>query len=448
MKKHLLCQLQLSNYDTNGNWILECDSGFQMVMGRIREFLKLNPELFIDVIGPKLSTVITHPQKIVPDLFDSGRVKWIEIDIIPNALVTRFDFNFSQIHEALKFQGTAKNLEYDAVYINDPMQLRNYRVLFFTQAQKMPKFYVHSHFIDNPESPKFPRETSLWMGQIEAATFADYNFWQCESSMNIFFDSMDRFSRGEHVDMIKAKSAPWDDGYSSTEMNIPSNMNNVRFDVEILKKWKQEDKVIVFVPNRIGGRGRSSDYTNCGHFMFDILPQLKNFGVEPHKDYVVLAGNPSQKFSNQELEDECGKNGYVSLVPDTFTRDEFKLIAKYADLGIGIYNVDSFGGTVSRELIELGCRPIWIDCYEYSRMAREVMNVDPECGRQLGLDKLGKKDLSDLPEYTAKMIMNNKASNLFRNNPISVLQNIVRKRCSYESTTPQAMKIMNLLPNY
>lgn len=94
---NLLIQLQLSNYDKKGRWILECDSGYQMCIGRVRHLLKLKPDIVIDILGPKRDTLITQPEFISPDIFTNVNVNWIEIDLIPNAVITRFDFDFDNI---------------------------------------------------------------------------------------------------------------------------------------------------------------------------------------------------------------------------------------------------------------------------------------------------------------------------------------------------------------
>ena len=450
--KRLLVQTQLSNYDTKGKFILECDSGWQMVMGRVREMLKLNPDLQVDVMGPKLfdsidesyCQVITMPKEVNPDLDwrylyayvdptveNRGRLNYIQHEIIPNALATRYDFNFELLGKLIGLHNHKKHpeLKYDAVYINDPMHLRNFKALFMLKAGYTPKFFVHSHFIDNPECPKFPTEASLWLGQCEAAIKADFNFWQCESAMNVFFESMGKQFQPSIVDAVRAKSMPWDDGYSSEEINLPPNMKNVRFDVKLFEQWRALGKRIIFVPNRIGGRGRSSDYTNCGKFMFDILPELR----KRRDDFVVLAGNPSQKFFNHELEAECGPNGYVSLVPDAFNRDEFKLVARNSSIAVGLYDQDSYGGTVARECIDLGCSPLWIDKYEYSSIAR-------------GYPFLAKPDFSDLVDKASFML------EVFKSGDARgaarwqrLLRDEVLKRCSYEATTPPAMEKMGLL---
>jgi len=424
----LLIQTQLSNYDTSGRFILEADSGWQMTMGRVRQMLKLVPDLSIDIMGPSESQLITAPQKLNADLFQQyeGRLRYVPHHILPNALATRFDFDFNGVSRALDLN---VNNKYDCVYVNDPMQLRNLKVLFHLKGGYQPKFFVHSHFIDNPECPKFPTDASLWLGQCEAAMRADYNFWQCESSMNVFFDSFSRFFNNDSLALVKAKSSPWDDGYSSEEINSRIDVKNCRFDLNDFKQLTA-GKVIIFVPNRIGGKGRSSDYTNCGKFMFEILPALRRL----RQDFVVIAGNPNQKFSNQELVETCGKNGYLSLVPDALTRDEFKLVVKNSDIAVGLYDQDSYGGTVARECVDLGCLPLWIDNYEYSAIAKDA-----------AYDMLAKPDFSDIVDTTDRLIDTARSLGSYKSKFVEKIRKVVRTRCSYEETTTFALEKMGLL---
>lgn len=427
----LLCQLQLSNYDTKGTWLLECDSGYQMVLNRIRELIKLDSELQVDVIGPHLSQIRDSPRVINPDIFSTGRVNYIETKILPNAAATRYDFNFDSLSDSLALFAHKKNehLRYDAVYVNDPMLLRHYRALFHLKAGYLPKFFVHSHFIDNPECPKFPTEISLWLGQCEAAIKADFNFWQCESAMNVFFDSMSRFFHKKHVDLVRVKSLPWDDGYSIEEITQKPRMDAVRFDIGEFERLTSGKKII-FVPNRIGGMGRSSDYTNCGHFMFDILPKLR----KQRDDYVVIAGNPSQKFFNHELVQMCGENGYISVVQDALNRDEYKYIVARSHIAVGLYTEDTYGGTAARECIELGCLPVWTNCNEYKSIADLV-------GKNSRF--LCKEDLSDLVNVICRAL-----DFKDRESAVHAYQNVVRKRCSFESTTTKIYQIMkNVVEN-
>lgn len=445
----LLIQTQLSNYDAKGKFILECDSGWQMVMGRVREMLKLNPDLQVDVMGPIVykdyeeNQVITAPDVVNPDLEwnflyayvdptkeKRGRLNYIQHPIMPNALATRYDMDMKMLPKVIGLHNHKQHPEfkYDAVYINDPMHLRNFKAMFHLYAGYQPKFFVHSHFIDDPSCPKFPTDASLWLGQCEAAIKADFNFWQCQSSLDIFQREMSKLFQPELVDTVMQKSAPWDDGYSVSEMSIPVKESNLRFDPkDVLRAF--EGRVVVFVPNRIGGRGRSSDYTNCGKFMFEILPELR----KRRQDFVVVAGNPSQKFSNQELLQECADNGFINLVPDSLNRDEFRWVAAHSDVVVGLYDQDSYGGTASRECIELGCVPLWIDNYEYSTIAK-LANWPYIAPPKFGLEFVM------LADALFELVKNNKHV-LW----LPQLQQAVRERCSYEMTTPAAMRTMGLL---
>jgi hypothetical protein len=430
--KRVLVQTQLSNYDTKGRFILEADSGWQMCMGRIREMMKVVPDLFVDVMGPiaagPLSQVVTQPKEVNPDLPWGFQLNYIPHYIEPNALATRYDFNFRDIAHRLNLTSFEPLRKYDTVYINDPMHLRNFQALFHLKGGHRPRFVVHSHFIDNPECPKFPIDASLWFGQMEAALKADWNFWQCESSLKTFINSSRNWLTEEHVQTIIDKSEPWDDGYSVAEIRSSINMDNVRFDVRRLKEIA-DNNVVVFVPNRIGGAGRSSDYTNCGKFMFDFLPNLRE---RRHDGFVVIAGNPSQKFSNNELSELCGSNGYISLVPDAFNRDEFKLIASLSDIAVGLYDQDTYGGTAARECIEQGCVPLWIDNYEYSTIAKLA-----------NWPYVARNDMKDLVIMADALI--ELCSKGLHKGWIPKLQHVVRERCSYEATTKVALTGLGLL---
>lgn len=424
-KKRLLIQLQLSNYDSNKKFVLECDSGWQMMSGRILEMLKHNDELVIDVICPLDSQVKTKPEELIMHFEQSfvDRINFLKTSLIANALVTRYDFNFSEIESLIKPNAT----EYTHVYMNDPMLLRHYKSLFYLAFKHKPKFVTHSHFIDNPENPKVPTEVSYWHGQVEAALKSDYNFWQCESSMNVFFESMSKQYSRELVEQVKNKSEPWDDGYSTTEINEPIDYNNLRFRIP-------EDKIVVFVPNRVGGMGRSFDYTNAGKFLFEIVNEVYN---EREKDFIVLAGNPSQKFSNDELDNMC--KPYLKLIPDTPTRNEYRYIARRSHINVGLYDNDSYGGTAWRECIDLGCMPLSIRMYEYKAILEKI-NYEWICKEDFSDIKRRMHELINFSKQYSKVIDD---TVVFEND--FGLRKEILERCSYEHTTKNKMKKIGLL---
>jgi len=442
--KRLLIQTQLSNFNDKYKSVLECDSGWQMVMGRVREMLKLNPDLHIDVMGPDMDEgheqCVTHPYDVNPDLWDAHayryglggveRLRYLGCKVLPNALVTRYDFDWPRVTQSLDV-GMHKldpSIRYDAVYMNDPMHLRNFKAMFHVIGGYQPKFYVHSHFVDLPTVPKFPKEASLWLGQCEATIRADHNFWQCDSAMNQFFNEMGDWFMPRIVEEVRSKSTPWDDGYSATEITSPIDNSNMRFTVD---EWQQKthNKVVLFFPNRISPS--SGDYTNGMKFMFELLPEIR----KQAQDFVVVCGNPNFKFINEELLQRCGKDGYVKLHDHTLNRDEFKFVARNSHVALGLYDKDTYGGTAARECVELGCMPLWLENFEYSSLAREAL---------VGHHALTPANFSTFVQDTVNLIKAVRHDDIHEAR--ERLKKTIRRRCSYEMTTPAAMKIMGLLP--
>ena len=166
--------------------------------------------------------------------------------------------------------------------------------------------------------------------------------------------------------------------------------------------------------------------------MFEVLPKLHAI----RDDFVVIAGNPSQKILNDELEKRCGKYNYIKLTDDSFNRDEYRLIAKHAMIAVGLYAEDTFGGTAARECVDLGCIPFWSDIHSYKNLAIES-------GWNRGY--MCQPDLTDAHTTLAALvgkIVSGKDEDICVG--LKRLQAVVRERCSYECTTIPAMKIMDL----
>jgi len=420
----LLIQTQLSNYDISGKYILECDSGWNMMIGRIIEILKHNETLKIDILVPKDEQVLTKPEEIVSQYANFNRVKFLKQRLTNNAVKNRYDFNYHELENLL----SDKAKEYTHVYINDPMLLRNFKSLFYLSFKCQPKFITHSHFIDNPENPKVPADVTYWYGQMETAIRSDYNFWQCESAMNVFFESMSNFYSSDIISVIKNKSEPWDDGYSSSEINTPIDYGKLRFKLP-------KDKLIVFIPNRVGGLGKSFDYTNAGKFMFggQELNNLYNI----RKDFIVVSGNPSQKISNDELTHLC--KPYVKLVPGTFTRNEYRYIASKAHINVGLYDNDSYGGTAWRECIDLGCLPLSVNIYEYKLFFDELsypFKVNVDFGNMI-------ETLNDMLNFSREYSYCDENGVTRYTKDFNIRKSVLEK-CSYEKTTPNKLIKMGL----
>ena len=430
MKKRLLIQVQLSNYDTHGKFIMECDSNWQIWAWRSREMLRLNPELEIDLLLPLRSQLMTQPENFAPEAFESGRLHIIEHYTIPNAPATRYDFDM----QAYKTDEIPMQKDYyDAVFINDPALLPNFKALFFLYGKYVPKFFVQIHFVDHPiwsGRAKFPAEVSLWDRQVEAMRKADVNFWMCQPTADVVTDDMLQEYNTKVVGDMLAHSHIWDDGYSQLEASRGYDITKMRFTEQEFHD-AIDHKLVIFAPNRVGGRGRTSDYTHIGEFLFEKLPELR----KRRDDFVVIAGNPSQKFLNAELQAECGPNGLITIVPDAPNRDEYHYIASHADVSVHLYDTEHHGGVASRECVEMGCLPLWTNCNEYELMAKAGQYRVGMCS----------PDRSDLVNILDNLLTQIKTFPYAMTNVQQQLREAVRNRCSFERTTPAAMKVMGLL---
>jgi len=416
MGNKLLIQTQMSNYNSEGIYNLVGDSGWNMVINRVLVMLKMNKELEVDILVPADIQVVQQPEEIVEGYDNFERVRFLRQNLTNHAFKTRFDFNWDEIAEAIRERGG----EYTHVYINDPMQYRNYKALLYSEFKNEPKFFVHSHFIDNPETPKVPSQFTYWFGQMETAIRCDYNFWQCESAMHIFFGSMKKWYNEDIVEKVKEKSIPWDDGYSQTEMGI-IDFNNVRIDIDEFDKMRK-GKTVVFIPNRVS---KQFDYTNTGKFLFDWVHKLDR------DDVIIIVGNPNQKFTNDEIVE---KSRHVVKVSDgPLNRDEYKFIAMNSDIIVALYDNDSYGGTALRECVELGCMPLAPNLFEYKRIFD-----------QAGFDIRIKEDLSNTIEVLDELIRHSKAHPTLWFEQQEKMRAVVRMMCSTESTTPRIMEIMGL----
>ena len=429
MKKRLLIQVQLSNYDTNGKFILEADSNWQIWAWRSREMLHHNKELEIDLLLPEMDQIMTDPRQFAKEAFESERLKTYHIRTIPNAPATRYDFNM-MAYKKLLIDG---NQKYDAVFVNDPALLPNFKALFYLYGKYVPKFFLQIHFVDHPiwsGRAKFPAEVSLWDRQVEAMRKADVNFWMCQPTADVVTQDMRREYSEEAVQEMLKHSVIWDDGYSLYEASRGYNVKNLRFTEQEFAD-KVGDRLVIFAPNRVGGRGRTSDYTHIGEFLFEKLPELRKL----RDDFVVIAGNPSQKFLNSELESELAPYGFINVVPNAPNRDEYHYIASHADVSVHLYDTEHHGGVASRECVEMGCLPLWTDCNEYHHMAKAG-------GYSIGLTDPGRRNLVDSLNGLLDFI---KTSPAQAEQAQIRLRDAVRQRCAYEHTTPAAMRVMGLL---
>ena len=411
MSSKILWQLQLSNYTKEGKFVLSADSNWQIFLTKALELIKLDENIHIDVILPELNDCLESPINALYDVgISTKNVHPIHIPIQANALATRFDFPWKIILEKVKPLIDS----YTHVYINDPLLLPHYKALFYINSKNKPKWVLQTHFLDSPMARVVDDEISYWHGTIEACTKADIFLWHCKTMQDVFKQALLKEHNNDFVESLMKKSDVWKDGYSIKEITKPVNMNNVRFNLTD----KCGRKTIIWVPNRVGGLGKSFDYTNNGKFLFEIVPEL----WKKRQDFVVLAGNPNQKISNDEIAQNCP--AYVKLVDGPLNRDEYRYLSQCADVVVGLYTNDTNGGLASLESIEFGAVPLFPDIFEYKVYFDAI-----DWPKELRISP----DLND-----AHLVLNKLLDFMYSNDlddKVGSLTKFIRDYSSYESTT-------------
>jgi hypothetical protein len=333
-----LWQLQLSN-QFEGKYSLTGDSNWTMFIAKARELKKLDDSLSITLILPPLSMV--H-EDVDHELCRNGlynQVSVFHMWVPTNAILSRYHFSMGEWSNVLLASYP------HVVYINDPCLVGNVRALM--SVMKLSSLLISQcHFLDSAQTPLVPADCTYWNRTVEATEKADLNVWHCRTQMLEWADL--------HPFDFE-KSVVWKSGHSTTMLDEPINMHNLRFDPASIPHSAQ----VVWVPNRIGGLGKSFDYTNNGRFLFDELPNCRS------KDFIVLCGNPSQKISNGEIAERVPQ--YKKLVDGALNYDEYKWCTQRADIVVALYDKDSNGGIAVLEAIYHGAVPFMPDINEYAK---------------------------------------------------------------------------------
>jgi len=416
---HMLVQLQLSNYTLEGKFYLTGDSNWRLFVTKASYMIQCNANMSFVVIVPERDQCIEDLEKELSDAGLSDYVKLVHTPIVPNAVVTRFDFSWTAFRSLFSQRELQ---EFTHVYVNDPMQLRHFKALFYI-AKAQPVFILQTHFLDSPISKIVDNEVSYWHGTVEACIKADKCIWHCRSMLELFEQALNVDYQAHVISTIIDKSMIWKSGYSIAEIRKDVLCENLRFDPKDL-----DGKVVVWVPNRIGGLGKSFDYTNNGKFLFDIVPEL----WKQRQDFVVIAGNPNQKISCDEISERCP--AYKKIVSGPLTRDEYRWLSSRADIVVGLYVNDTNGGLASLEAIEHTAIPLFPDVYEYKTYFDAVnwpsnLRVKP--------------DLSNTTTVLSRLL--DQRTKLVRSSRVTKLRNFIRHYAAYESITVLAMDKLDLL---
>ncbi len=407
MNPLILWQLQLSCYDAAGRFTLSADSNWQIFATKVAQIVKLRPDVMIHAIMPLESQCNESAEELLTKMgVDLKNIRFLRIPILANAPATRFDFPYSLIKNSIAYES------YTHVYINDPLLLPHYKALFHLNKAK-PKFILQTHFLDSQMARVVDSELSYWYRTVEACDKSDIFLWHCKSMQDVFKQALEMEFQPAVVDRLMAKSDVWKDGYSIAEIRQPVDMTKLRFDPKEL-----DGQIVVWVPNRVGGLGKSFDYTNNGKFLFEAVPEL----WKKRQDFVVIAGNPNQKISNDEIAAVCP--AYKKLTPGALNRDEYRWLSQRANIVVGLYTNDTNGGLASLEAIEFNAIPLFPDIFEY-KVYFDAIEWPP----MLRIEP----DLSNIGEILSGLLNTMKMGLLERKR--TQLQKFVREYAAYENTT-------------
>lgn len=423
MSANILWQLQLSTINDKKKFVLSSDSNWHVFVLKVQQLVKLDPNIHVSVLLPisddNCRSMMAEDENVL--LQQAGIFNNVEccyVNISPNAVATRYEFDWNEVDFALK----ELKQHITHVYINDPMLLRSYKAFFHLNGCK-PKFIVQTHFLDCPLSKVVDDEVSYWHGTVEAVLKSDFALWHCQSQEDVFFQAMALDYNDYLVSKVRAKSLVWKSGYSMNEVVCDVPATSLRWDPALLK-----DKVVVWVPNRVGGMGRTLDYTNNGKFLFESVPEL----FKRRSDFVVVAGNPNQRIKNDEIASACP--AYVKLVDDALTRDEYRWLCKRADIVVGLYTNDTNGGLASLEAIENKAIPLFPDIYEYKKYFDAV---------DWPKDLRVKPDLSDIVDVLDLLMDSMKY--IRRSGKQHKLREFIRSYAAYENTTESIARVLGFI---
>lgn len=353
-EKHIFWQLQLSNYNNEGNYMLEGDSNFNLGMMRIRKLLERNPEwkFYVTVPSPHQ---IEHSKSKKKEFKESRdipeQVKLITVSHTDHAVKNRYHFDFNEIEKNLRFENKKNPLDsVDLLVINDPVMTKHWKVMFDRTFDINPPVITLNHFADTPSHPKVPEKYSYWFRQLEAAHDSDLHVLHCLSEMKRFLANATNDLSKERMKKISGTTTYWENGFSAQEINQAKEIKEVKAEVS-------DKRTTIVFPCRLS----STNYTNWEKF----IKAAEHLYSHERNDFEVIVTDPSQnaeleKFNNEHMSVRKIKRGLL-------TRNEYITLLKEADIVASLYQDDTYGGIAWREAIYAGCAPLSPMVNEYKR---------------------------------------------------------------------------------
>lgn len=333
----ILYVLQHSIFGNDNKW-KSADSNVNMMIGFFKALKQTSRwhDLYIDVVIANIKDF--SDIKSYDELFKDNHVRYIEYDFPVNAFLNRQHFN-------VYFWKQLIENNYDIIINNITEQSRNIKTLIEV-AGKKTKLVTQCFWMDCPEigEPKVPTSYSYDWRIFDGYECSDLCVFTCDSVIRAFAENaLHKFNK-KYLRKIIGKSAIWDFGFSTLEAREYR-----------VAKQKNKKAVILFL-NRLS----MINYTHHKEFIEAI-----NNIAKQRDDFEVIFTNPSEKFTNKWLKENCAN---VKLLRHPLNREEYWELLYRSDISVHLFTVERYSGCGLRESIQAENITIVADCFEQKNL--------------------------------------------------------------------------------
>lgn len=332
----ILYVLQQSIFGNDNKW-KSADSNINMMIGFFKALKKTSKwkNLNIDVVIAPIADF--SDIKSYHELFKDKNIRYIPNHFPINAFLNRQHFN-------IYFWESILHNDYDIIINNIAEQSRNIKTLIEV-LNKKAKLVTQCFWMDCPEinEAKVPISYSYDWRIFDGYECSDLCVFTCHSTLEAFFNNALCKFNIKYLKNILLKSTIWDFGFSQIEANEYK-----------IKKKKNKKKLILFL-NRLS----MINYTHHKEFIEAINNVSKN-----RNDFEVIFTNPSEKFSNEWLKENCLN---VKLLKHPLNRKEYWELLYKADISVHLFTKERYGGCSNVESIHCDNIVIMPKIFEYSK---------------------------------------------------------------------------------
>jgi len=392
---NILYILQQSVYTYDRKWVT-ADSNIDMMRGILSQLVSDTPWHFYILIG-KISDF--HDITDYNQILDHPQIHWIEMPFPVDAFLNRQNFDIFMFGELMQ-----KLPKIDVIWNNITEVSRNIKTWLYYRKYDA-KLISSCYWLDCPEiyEPKVPKNISYQWRQFDGFECSDLVTFTCNSAKDGWERNARMVFHESYVDSILGKSAIWNFGYSSEELDSYSDVDDIVPD---------GPPIIAFL-NRMSG----INYTHHMEFIKAIKAIDKDFGLNCPIPFRVFFTNPSGKVGWEWLKIEVP---YLEILEG---QQEGKILSRknYAELlwksaiTVHLFDKERYGGCAHRESIHCNNIVVTPNVFEYRRIAGQdypfyIENFDPHTIKRTLLKALMSPDFTQTHYFKNRVKKQNRFS--------------------------------------